>query len=221
MDSLFERWRSTYTDEDKFICDGIINEDKWSRATDRVLFLLKELNLAPGSWSASQPFEVQRDFRKTVDERPWKEIGQWAYAILHRREKPRFADADAVANYEQACRSIAIVNCKKTAGSNSSSFSEIKKYAIRDKEFINAQIQLIDPSIIVCCGKNTSFQLAKKLFQDANDAKLHYQSTANDLSGRIWKGSRYWWVDYVHPSMRVGTRKRKYDGLLELATQIP
>ena len=98
IDLLLERWRQTYSNEDKFICDGIINEEAWSKTTDRVLFLLKELNLALGSWSDSIPLEVQRDFRKTVNEAPWREIGQWAYAILHRKEKPSFKDADT--NYE-------------------------------------------------------------------------------------------------------------------------
>lgn len=218
-DLLFERWRSTYTDEDIFICDGIINEDKWCKTTDRVLFLLKELNLAPGSWSDSRPFQVQRDFRKTVEEAPWQEIGQWAYAILHRKQNPSFKDA--VTNYSQACRSIAIVNYKKTAGSNSSSASEIRKYAIQDKEFINEQISLINPSIIVCCGKNMAFRLSMEIFQDAKAAKLIYRSSSNDLSGSYRKGLQYHWIDYVHPSMRVGTRERKYYSLLELAKQIP
>jgi hypothetical protein len=215
---LLERWRHTYSDNYKFICDGIVNENEWSKATDRVLFLLKELNLASGSYSASLPLEIQRDFRKTVDKAPWREIGQWAYAILHRKENPSFKDANT--SQANACRSIAIVNYKKTAGNNSSSTSEIRKYAIRDKELINEQIKLINPSIIVCCGKGMSFQLAKELFQDATTAALIHRSNSV-FSGSCWKGSKYYWIDYVHPSMRVGTRELKYYALLELAEKIP
>jgi len=88
-EELFDKWMATRPEE-KFIKDGIINIEQWDKTPEKVLFLLKEINLAPGSWSDTRPLDVQRDFRRTADEAPWKEIGQWAYCVLNRLHQPSF-----------------------------------------------------------------------------------------------------------------------------------
>lgn len=119
-----------------------------------------------------------------------------------------------------SCRSIAIVNLKKTGGGNTSNPSIIKEYAIRDAEYLRKQIELIVPKIIICCGKNLNFNIAKEIFQDAREAMLIFEKS-NFIPGRIFKGERYYWVDYVHPQMRKGTHEIKFNSLLSLVERIP
>ena len=215
LDSLFEKWEQRYPN-DKFIYDGIINESLWNKAKWKILFLLKELNLAPRSYSDHLPSIIQKDFRLTCNQEPWKEIGQWAYALLHYSARPSFTEAKQ--NCREACRSIAIANFKKVAGGNSSSASQIQRYARQDKEFLQKQINIIGPDIIVCCGKNMAFNLAKELFDDANNADFICSQPESEkmLPGSSYRGDRHIWIDFVHPSMRKGSRELKYNSLLNL-----
>lgn len=219
-DHLLSRWMSTYGRNEKFIKDGIINISYWKKAHEKILFLLKEVNMAPGSWSDSRPFEVQRDFRKTADEAPWKEVGQWAYGILNRKKQKSFDEANTESNYSKAYRSVAIVNLKKIAGGNRSNSHVIRKYAIQDAEFLRKQVDLIVPKIIVCCGKNLIFNIAKTIFPDAREAKLIFEKSIF-IPGKLFKGKKYFWVDYVHPVMRRGKQKDKYASLMNIVSRIP
>ena len=219
-EELLSKWMSKYSPNENFIKDGIVNISYWDRAPDKILFFLKELNMAPGSWSATRPPEIQRDFRKTVDEHPWKTVGQWAYGILNRRTMKAFYEANQEDNYSSACRSVAIVNLKKIAGDNSSRPREIIEYAIRNAEFLREQIELISPNIVVCCGRNLVFNIARKIFKDAREAELVYERK-DFVQGRLYRGEKYYWIDFVHPRMRKGTQKEKYDSLMDIVGKIP
>jgi hypothetical protein len=220
-EELLNKWIKRRPDE-KFIKDGIINISEWVKTQEKILFLLKEVNLAPGSWSATRPIDIQRDFRKTADQAPWKEIGQWAYGVLNRQNKPSYLDANDQVNRSHACRSVAIVNLKKTGGGNSSNPSTIRKYAIQDADLFREQVDLIDPNIIVCCGKNLNFNIAKEIFHDACRAELIFERR-DFIVGRLFKGEKYFWIDYVHPQMRArgGTHEIKFSSLLNIAEKIP
>ena len=47
---------------------------------------------------------------------------------------------------------IAVINLKKYNGKKSSDRNEIMEYANREKKFIQQQIELCDPTVIVCCS---------------------------------------------------------------------
>ncbi len=95
-----------------------------------------------------------------------------------------------------------------------------RDFALRDQELLRRQVAMIDPYIIVCCGKDMSFGLAKEIFFDASNARVIHENR-NSIWGRCLKGQQCYWIDYVHPSMRSGTREDKYLSLLELASVIP
>ena len=218
-EELLDRWEvfvRTQNPAETFVRDGIINETLWRTAPQRIMFLLKENNCAPNSVSANAPLAQQRDFRLLCNERPWAEIGQWAYGLLYPSSNPEFAEANE--HRDRACRQIAIVNLKKTPGDNTSSNDEIKKYALRDKELLQEQIVLLHPDIVVCCGKDFVFPMAQELFEDAQSAE---EIASRPLPGcrnpiRVFQGSCRAWVDFIHPSMRRGSRQEKYENLMEL-----
>jgi hypothetical protein len=208
VDKLLNRWEANYPGM-LFVRDGIINEAEWHKAPKRVVFLLKENNCGPRSFSSMYP-EFKNDLRRMCNEiKPWREIGQWAHCLLCAPQEPSFTDADG--HHEKGCRQVAIINLKKTAGGNSSSNAEIKRYALEDKEFLVNQLKLLKPDVVVCCGKGFVFPLAQRLFQDA----AHAIEAAATTHGKVFLGLKTAWVDFVHPSMRRSQRE-KYSWLQEL-----
>jgi len=67
---------------------------------------------------------------------------------------------------DAACRQVAIVNLKKTAGGNASSSKVITQSALEDQDLLREQLARLNPSIVVCCGKDLVFSLAQKIFPD-------------------------------------------------------
>jgi hypothetical protein len=227
VDEIFEKWEERHGTE-KFVRDGIINASAWRQAGQHIVFLLKENNRAPKSSSGradseyqrdSRTPELQRDFRPLCNKYPWAEIGQWAYGLLHLQSNPTFREADE--NRNDACRQVAIVNLKKTAGGNASCSAEIRRYALQDKEFLQEQIALLRADIIVCCGKGFVFPLARKIFKDAAEAHEIGRLRQDSMSqGSVFRGREALWIDFVHPSMRRGTREEKYCELMGLGRSL-
>ena len=104
------------------------------------------------------------------------------------------------------------MNLKKTAGGNCSCSDEIAEYARRERDLLQEQLAILNPHIVVCCGKKQVFSLATELFEDAATAK---EIVSLD-HGRVLEGQGTVWVDYVHPSIRRWSRQEKYWLLIEL-----
>lgn len=47
---------------------------------------------------------------------------------------------------------VAYVNIKKELGCSSVDYSVLRGFARRDRDYLNEQIDLCDPNVIVCCG---------------------------------------------------------------------
>jgi hypothetical protein len=113
------------------------------------------------------------------------------------------------------------MNLKKTAGGNASSAKEIANVARQDKDFLRDQLEILNPSFVVCCGKRFIFSLARELFPDAHDAVLinSEDEPKGMISGRFFRGTSLW-IDYVHPSIRGYTRELKFNVLVNMVSQV-
>ena len=89
---------------DDFIEDGIIDEDRWTKAPTKVLFLARETNGNPGDYLAL--------IRKT-GAKGWVVPGAWAYALQNAATNPAFSEAHKPENWGPAILSSAIFNLKK------------------------------------------------------------------------------------------------------------
>lgn len=183
LSALFKEWRSSNSlYGDSFAEDGIVNEDLWDKAAKKILFLLKDTNGYKG------------DFRGAVDSIPWPEIGYWSYGLEHSLNSS-FPDFSIAADqYRDACRGVAVVNIKKSPGKGSADAKEIERFATRDREFIEKEIGIISPDIIVSGGV---FDICKGIW-----------GSAEKISERVYKFSRFRdsiFIDFVHPRVRVAT----------------
>lgn len=215
LDDLFEIWRNkpakkiTYLSGKKsitkvinhgvdfFIPDGIVNQDVWNNGNQkRILYVLKEAygtdwgNKTLASW-------LRIDHPRT---RIWSRIARLTYGIEHSekdgiaRYKEYLSDAEHAAALDQ----IAVLNLKKSGGESTSNYDEIDAYAAADRNEILAEINLIDPEIIVC-GSTFGSLLTKVLCRTAltdktrNDNWYYYMEIC---------GKERLVIDYYHPANR-------------------
>lgn len=205
FESLHDEWKARtqikYPGE-LYVRDGPIDWSKYQAAPIKVMFLAKEVNCAPGGFHSRQSPEHQQDFRLLGNAFPWVELGQWTYGLIH----PGASFEEATANYAESFRQCAFVNLKKTAGGRTSRYNQIRNAAGFYTDLLDKQIQLLDPNMIICCGKNFVYDIARKYLASATDLS----SVAPDV---YLPGLRIW-VNFIHPSKPGMSRQAKYELLM-------
>jgi hypothetical protein len=148
-EDLMNRWKAKDLHKGKeFIEDGIIDLNRWEAADRKILFLLKEAYGDYGDlcW-------LIRDEWKGPKYKVWWTASYWLYALrkLSGKTIPPFpkekAQCDECVEY---LLSSAVVNIKKSDGQTASSVEDLDKYIKEDRGFLQEQIGLIDPTIILC-----------------------------------------------------------------------
>jgi len=150
-----------------FVSDGITNIDKYLKARKKILWILKEPNDGKDvkSWD-------QREFHQNIKKYPnWKRtyklIVKCSWGILNEIES--YNKTEKEDNITDVMHEIAFINLKKTSGGSNSSYSEIEKYYIEDKENILDQIKNINPEVIINCTRLED--VSKDLLADDNFMK--------------------------------------------------
>jgi len=187
LNALFDRWRQRYEERGgKFAPDGILDDVDWAHAPQKLLFLLKETNKYSG------------DIRKHIVQEwraPWPFVAMWAYGLKNVKASriPEFAVANDPRNYKPALESSAVMNLKKLTGVGSSIREELLEATKDDKDFINEELGIIQPDIIVCGG---TFDIVNKIIQ--RDGLEHPIGPDRKcfLSGKTL------WIRFWHPSAR-------------------
>lgn len=149
-----------------FFKDGIIDPETWFNNSFRPLFILKEVH------DKSQENRcvnfVAMEEGKDYD--IWQRRGMWrAFGTLAKGIISSVASngkitpyeelyEDSIEKYHSTLRQIAIINVKKLSGGNrtdSNTSIETKHFICHACKFadkLKQQIELINPSIIICCG---------------------------------------------------------------------
>jgi hypothetical protein len=198
-EDLLERWSQEQHHQGQcFIKDGIIDVDRWQSADPKVLFLLKEArHCGKGTW------DLRKYLReKAPSEATWRNAAYWCYAIHHIRRgklpgRPFLSDRKV--EYDkavEALRSSAVVNIKKSKGKSTSALKDIERYARRDKPYIQQQIKLIKPDVVIC---GYTWQFVEDWWPDK---KSIYDGT--------WRVRQVVFIDFWHPSYRVSGDLKYY-----------
>ena len=69
-------------------------------------------------------------------------------------------------------KNIAYMNINKRGGSNRTKASDLRKYAVRYKDYIKREIELIDPDLIVCCSGLVYDIITKNIDFESNQPHL-------------------------------------------------
>jgi hypothetical protein len=174
--------------------DGIVNPEQWFKQDRRVLFLLKEAY-------HKKHYDTYDLAQELHDYEPWDvmwpRVAEWNYGIRN-TTKDMIADYAEIYNdkdkqkRKQEIQRIAVMNIKKSGGQKSPSEKDLQRYADADTDLLIEQINLINPTVIVCCytfGHFNSFYC-----ENAINKKGNY----NPNCSYTYKGITI--LDYYHPA---------------------
>ena len=202
-----------------FLKDGIIDVKTYFSENTKVLFILKEANWPNGQGDMKEYLknpQLQGNWWKT-----WNNIARWTIALLDGTSYPKTITREYRAT---VLRRIAFINLKKEGGDNQADAVELIEAAKEDKEYINKQIEMYRPDIIICCGKSGKSNatiLRDYVLQDnisewkrLNNSVYYYLLNQNNKQIPI--------VSFVHPQMRGGHKnfEKKYNLMLGIRDEL-
>lgn len=191
LKSLFDKWKASPGHEHSFVEDGIINERKLDPR--RVLFLCKEPNQSPSrTKSESERFWTFQEFwEKDLWGAFSLTIATWTHGVLN-----NFVPYGLIPPGELigALHSIAFMNIKKSGGLGKTNPSELTTYAAKHKDFIEEQVKIIEPTLIIASINCSAFKGI--LFHKPP------KPTGHGIDVYDWMDIPV--IDFYHPSARGG-----------------
>ncbi len=196
-----------------FIEDGVVCPEQWFSQTVRPLFLLKEARGGTKNWNLIREHLLQDG---KIGTGTWKQVSQWSKGLLGTTEHdmvPYCADGLTARFGNPYLRQIAVMNVKKSDGAKNSNMDEINQYAKYDKQQLRREIELIDPTVIVCGYTISSLQIIME-----REIKNYRQPNANLYYILELNGHAVIVLDYYHPSNHYPAVMNYY-GLLGIYQQ--
>lgn len=202
IELLFQGWKnkvpSNGIDHGKsvFIRDGVVCPEQWFSQKIRPLFLLKEAYHETGDWDLIRDHLLTNE--KMGKHITWKRVSQWTRGLLHTSNTYLCPFADEAAMHcfgNEQLRRIAVVNVKKSNGAKGSGKDDILQYAEYDFAELRQELELIDPTIIVCGYTISSLDIIMGYnIRDRQNSNRYYFMRLNDHDVIV--------LDYYHPSNR-------------------
>lgn len=208
--ALFERWKQKPPCNgidhpgNVFIRDGVVCPEKWFSQEVRPLFLLKEAYESTGNredWDLAAYIQSIVEENQAGKHKTWNRVNQWAQGLFHSSAHQIYPYSLAGNGFQQsgkALEKIAVMNVRKSGGVKSSDMDTIRKYAKADQKELLEQLELIDPTLVVCGFTISCLNiiLGKKVKDYAHretfSTDLFYVS---ELNGHLLLVLDYW-----HPS---------------------
>lgn len=190
LDLLNIIWKNARPEYDYFVFDGILNYDIFQSQSPKILFLLKESNAdfnpiapLPNGFIGYGPRGNSNTF--------WRYMKGYEFIISSVVNKNNFDLNELHVIKEQPNNSIAYVNIKKQCENNRiSNNNDLRSYVTKDREFLNRQIDLINPDVIYCAG---TFSFLKLL-----------DNNLIEVSDNVYKSNKRIIIDYKHLAHRDG-----------------
>ncbi len=156
LEDLFNKWKTKEGNE--FFCrDGFINKETYEEQVNKVLFIAKESNVSKGT--DNDFFWLQSVANGKSDSK-----------ILSRRisimTNAYYNNFSCVNKSLDNLQKIAYMNINKSGGSSRTNATKLWEYANNHKDYIKKEIEIINPNLIVCCGK-----LVYEIISDILDTK--------------------------------------------------
>jgi hypothetical protein len=211
-DELFSHWS---LDRPGFVQDGVVSEEDYLQSSLKLLFVLKEVNDSNGGGWDLRDFVREGGRRQT-----WDNITRWVDGIRRLKEEIPWTE-HAEVDEEKRCRvlkSIAVVNLKKSPGGHTTDSAALVKIATEDKDFLNRQLALYDPDVIICCGTSLLLHQLTSFCE-----KPKWRCTYRGVWFHEYKADKYI-VSYVHPEARCSPPLLYYgliDAMREINSQRP
>ena len=128
-----------------------------------------------------------RDVWKGPKYKMWWTAAYWCYAVHNATYTSPIFPKDKSEDLSNALMSSAVVNIKKSSGKKSSDNQDLIWYVENDHEYIQKQIEWINPEFIICCG--TWSLVNKRLWPNAKE-----------IYDKVWLADSYKLIDFGHPA---------------------
>ena len=203
IEELFPLWEKAHVAEkdhhetivgniskEAFIEDGYISQSDYLKAPIKILFILKEANVADYKLEThtSQVGFYKSFITEEYDNPPKQKekMARMAYYLqnpklsVSERRKPKINDL------KKALEKVAFMNINKRGGGNKTSPALFRNYYDKYSTFVQREIKILNPDIIVVLGKNNTFI-------KSNDEKvihLYFWHTAYGMRTKKLKAER-------------------------------
>ena len=176
-----------------FIKDGVVCPDMWFSYDVRPLFLLKEAYGGKEDWDLIQDYLTEDQAINKI----WKRISEWTKGLLETTADhiaPYTADDLAASRFNnQYLQRIAVINIKKSDGNKTSDMDLIRAYAAFDNDKLRKQLELCDPTIIICGYTASALdQITGRKVREPQNDNLFYHIVLNGHDVLV--------LDYWHPA---------------------
>jgi len=196
------------------VADGFLYREKgneeelWTNAPKRVLFLNKDANDNPGQDIREWIF---RQHETDITVRIYKNMALWLYGLLKVDENGIAPDFDTISTRDYSTfidkTPIAYVNCKKESGTSSIGNHSLAIHLEGYKDFIKEQIQLLDPDIIVCGGGSSAIKDFVTNNVYLNTIQVNTWMFFNEENNKLI-------IDSFHPSYHFLSSKEIYNRMM-------
>ncbi len=188
---LFAEWKCIAVDI-PFIKDGVMNADVWFKNKVRPLFLFGE------------SFGTDDNLREgETRKRAWRRIALWTKGIMNTgatyMEPFKPCNNDILDSDNKYLERIAAVNINKDSGNKKVIFEEICEYAKAGKKLLKRQIELCDPTVIICGGTGRALEIIlDNQFRKYYNNNLFYNVNINGHSVIVID---YWRLSNTYPEV--------------------
>lgn len=182
-----------------FIKDGIVCPDIWFSQEVRPLFLLKEAHGGNEDWDLIED-HLRQGYATS---KMWRRVSEWTKGLMSTAKDhiPPYVSGDpSVLHFDnEYLKQIAVVNVKKSRGEKDSDMDVIQAYAEFDKKHLLKQIELCDPSMIVCGYTMSALEtiLGKPIRENYNHNHFYHVS----LNGHDMLVLDYWHPANQYPDL--------------------
>lgn len=203
LDILFDSWKSSAQKHmpdidvaNRFVCDGLMRhvpepDSSWFSAKKRVAFLMKDKS--DGTCDDVRNWLNDIDNSNNQKNRSlgndlFKNIANILYALEN--DEFEFNNINDQPHTEKCLLDtpFAYVECKKIAGGGELEDKVLNEYLDRDREFLQMELEILRPNIIVCthhliCSFVKSMYPSDELFVQSNNLAYHQKSNTLIILG--------------------------------------
>ena len=176
-----------YIPKDSFFIDGIICEEEYKNAGNKVLYIAKECN----AWEYDKQNVVNKENRLNMSEFFARKELKKGDKTKNRFLKGMAMLHNAIINNDystpnkniSSLSSAAMINLNKRGGYSWCIWNTLEKYVEEYQEYLRNQISAINPDVIVCCGESVKYLVDKySLAEKCKDIRCAYHPSCFSVS---------------------------------------
>lgn len=221
LEKLFDKWAEKHAKKlstgepyginheppyGKFVRDGIVNPDKWTKQEPKICFLMPEA----GGYADVEKYPDGVDLAAMWNEkgsftRLMFKFAVWIQAVYDAMFDPiPYVKKPILKQKDDLIRAVSIVNVKKSDGQLIPNYDLLQKFAHEDATEIRKEIELINPDIILCCN---TFKFVTGQRPEDEEGKVRRKRDFVFYKDELKNGAKdvYRWedkmiLDFFHPA---------------------